>query len=54
MARVETRKDPQGRGRAVNKQARLRGVFESTGEGVEPQQVKAKILDAVRRLEREN
>jgi hypothetical protein len=26
MARVETRKDPQGRGRAVNKQARLRAM----------------------------
>jgi hypothetical protein len=26
MARVETRKDPHGRGRAVNKQARLRAM----------------------------
>src|ERR671914_2714945 len=26
MARLETRKDPQGRGRAVNKQARLRAM----------------------------
>lgn len=26
MARIETRKDPQGRGRAVDKQARLRAM----------------------------
>jgi len=37
----------------VDKRAQLRGVFETTGEGVDPQQAKAKILAAVRRLERE-
>lgn len=37
----------------VDKQGRLRGVFETTGEGVDPQQVKTRILAAVRRLERE-
>jgi hypothetical protein len=28
-------------------------VFETTGEGIDPQNVKAQILAAVRRLERE-
>ena len=37
----------------ADKQARLRGVFETTGEGIEPQAVKEQILAAVRRLERE-
>jgi len=37
----------------VDKQARLRGVFETTGEGIEPGEVKARILAAVRRLEHE-
>jgi len=37
----------------VDKQAQLRGVFETTGEGIEPQVVKAQILQAVRQLERE-
>ena len=37
----------------VDKQAQLRGVFETTGEGIEPAEVKARILAAVRRLERE-
>jgi len=36
-----------------DKQARLRGVFETTGEGIDPQAVKEQILAAVRRLERE-
>jgi protein SCO1/2 len=38
----------------VDKQGRLRGVFESSGEGIEPQQVKEKILSAVKRLEQES
>jgi protein SCO1 len=37
----------------VDKQARLRGVFETTGEGVDPAVSKARILAAVRQLERE-
>jgi cytochrome oxidase Cu insertion factor (SCO1/SenC/PrrC family) len=37
----------------VDKQARLRGVFETTGEGVDPQKAKAQILAAVRQLEQE-
>jgi protein SCO1 len=37
----------------VDKRARLRGVFETTGEGIDPRQVKAQILAAVRQLERE-
>ena len=37
----------------VDKQAQLRGVFETTGEGIEPQVVKAQILQAVRQLEKE-
>ena len=37
----------------VDKEARLRGVFETTGEDVDPQKAKAQILAAVRRLERE-
>jgi protein SCO1/2 len=37
----------------VDKQAHLRGVFETTGEGTDPQQVKEQILAAVRQLEKE-
>ncbi len=37
----------------ADKQARLRGVFETTGEGVDPRQVQTQILAAVRQLERE-
>jgi protein SCO1/2 len=37
----------------VDKRSQLRGVFETTGEGIDPQQVQAKILAAVRQLERE-
>jgi protein SCO1/2 len=37
----------------VDKQARLRGIFESTGEGVNPERVRKEILAAARRLERE-
>jgi len=37
----------------VDKQARLRGVFETTGEGVDPQRVKGEILAGIHRLERE-
>jgi protein SCO1/2 len=32
-------------------QARLRGVFETTGEGIDPQRVKGQILAAVKQLE---
>ena len=37
----------------VDQRARLRGIFETTGTGVDPQQVKARILAAVNRLEHE-
>jgi protein SCO1/2 len=37
----------------VDKHAQLRGVFETTGEGVDPAQVKKQILAAIKRLERE-
>jgi len=37
----------------VDSQSRLRGIFETSGDGVEPAQVQAQILAAVRRLERE-
>ena len=37
----------------VDKQARLRGVYETSGEGIDPQQVKNQILAAIRKLERE-
>ena len=37
----------------ADKQARLRGVFETTGDGIDPQRVRAQILTAVERLERE-
>jgi protein SCO1/2 len=37
----------------VDKQARLRGVFETGGEGVEWDDAKRSLLDAIRRLERE-
>jgi len=38
----------------VDKQARLRGVFETTDDGLDPQQVKKQILATVQRLERES
>jgi protein SCO1/2 len=37
----------------VDKQGRLRGIFESVGEQVDPQKVKSDILDLVRQLEAE-
>ena len=37
----------------ADKQARLRGVFETSGEGIDPQAVKAQILAAVGQLEGE-
>ncbi len=37
----------------ADKQGRLRGVYETTGDQVDPQQVKSDILSALRRLERE-
>jgi protein SCO1/2 len=37
----------------VDKKARLRGIFETTGEGVDPVQVQHQIVGAVRKLERE-
>jgi cytochrome oxidase Cu insertion factor (SCO1/SenC/PrrC family) len=37
----------------VDKRGQLRGVFETSGEGVDPLEVKQQILSAVRRLERE-
>ena len=38
----------------VDKQGRLRGVFESSGDGIDPQRVKAQILSSVNRLELES
>lgn len=38
----------------ADKQARLRGVFETTGEGIDPRAVQTQILAAVGRLERED
>lgn len=38
----------------VDKQGRLRGVFESTGDGIDPLRVKAQILSSVKRLELES
>jgi len=38
----------------VDKQGQLRGVFETSGEGINPVEVKEQILAAVRRLERES
>jgi protein SCO1/2 len=37
----------------VDKQARLRAVFESSGDDVDPRKVQADILDAARRLDKE-
>jgi protein SCO1/2 len=37
----------------VDQHARLRGVFETTGEGIDPRTVQTQILAAVRQLERE-
>jgi protein SCO1 len=37
----------------ADKQGRLRGVFQTTGEGVDPEHVKQQLLDAVSQLERE-
>jgi cytochrome oxidase Cu insertion factor (SCO1/SenC/PrrC family) len=37
----------------ADKRGQLRGVFETTGEGIDPQNVKAQILAAASRLERE-
>jgi protein SCO1/2 len=37
----------------VDRKAQLRGVFQTTGEGIDPQQVKAQILESVGQLERE-
>jgi protein SCO1/2 len=37
----------------VDRQARLRGVFETTGEGVDEQKAKDRIVAGIRRLEHE-
>ena len=37
----------------ADKQARLRGVFETTGDGIDPRTVQTQILAAVNQLERE-
>jgi len=37
----------------VDKRGQLRGVFETSGEGVEPLEMKQQIISAVKRLERE-
>jgi hypothetical protein len=38
----------------VDKQSRLRGVFETTGDGVDFKQIKPQILEAIHRLEGES
>ena len=38
----------------VDKKGRLRGIFESSGDGIDPQRVKAQILSSVKRLELES
>jgi protein SCO1/2 len=37
----------------LDKQGRLRGVFETSGDGIDPEQVKRQILAGIRQLERE-
>jgi cytochrome oxidase Cu insertion factor (SCO1/SenC/PrrC family) len=37
----------------VDKKGQLRGIYETTGEGVEPSQVQQQLLAGLRRLERE-
>ncbi len=37
----------------LDKQARLRGIFETVGEGIDPEQVKRRILAGIRQLERD-
>ena len=37
----------------ADQRGQLRGVFETVGEGIDPRQVQAQILAAVRELERE-
>ena len=37
----------------LDKEARLRGIFETTGEGIDPSQVKRRILADIHQLERE-
>ncbi len=37
----------------LDKRARLRGIFETVGEGIDPAQVKRRILAGIRQLERE-
>jgi protein SCO1/2 len=37
----------------VDKQAQLRGIFETTGEGIDPSRVQREIVATVRKLERE-
>ena len=38
----------------VDKQAQLRGVFQTVGEGIDPQQTKQEVLAAIRQLERKS
>jgi cytochrome oxidase Cu insertion factor (SCO1/SenC/PrrC family) len=37
----------------VDKRGQLRGVYETTGEGINPEQVRSQLLAGIRRLERE-
>jgi cytochrome oxidase Cu insertion factor (SCO1/SenC/PrrC family) len=37
----------------VDKHGHLRGVYESSGEGIDPSQVRAELLAGIRRLEHE-
>jgi protein SCO1/2 len=38
----------------VDKQAQLRAVFQTVGEGIDPQQTRQEVLAALRQLERES
>jgi len=37
----------------VDKRGQVRGVYETSGEGIDPQQVRSQLLAGIRRLERE-
>ena len=37
----------------IDKRGQLRGIFETSGEGINPEEIKGEILDAAERLERE-
>jgi len=37
----------------IDKKGQLRGIFETSGDGIEPTEIREQILDATKRLERE-